>query len=488
MKIRNRILAAFIVFALSLSVIQLPVISAYAAEDTVAPAQWAADDIQMLERYNLTEEGLFEDYQEQITREELCVGGVDLYEGLTGKELSPASPNPFRDTDTPEILKAYAAKFINRYSQKRFEPDRLANRRDVVLFFYSVMKASEPALDTASAISLKFRDTGTLRGISLDAVKCLVGKGILKGTPDNRLDLGAYCSRQEFLVLTKRVYEAVLQDTGKASKGLMWKISGGKNQVYVLGSVHIADIGVYPLSRGIEEAFRDSDSLAVEANIVQDMEGIAYMQEKSVYADENTLEKNVSPETYKLLKDKMEKMGISKYEKLKPWYAAMLLQNLSLVGSSYDASLGIDVHFLSKAAENKNIIEIEGIKFQVDLFDGFSPKLQEQFLLSTLKEDAGDSSKETIDDIVSAWKAGDASEIEKLLKAMEADESEASREFNDKLLHERNKNMTEKVTSYLEDESGKTTMVVVGAAHLLGDTGIIKSLKDKGYTVEQVLQ
>ena len=52
-----------------------------------------------------------------------------------------------------------------------------------------------------------------------------------------------------------------------------------------------------------------------------------------------------------------------------------------------------------------------------------------------------------------------------------------------KLFDERNALMAEKTEGYLR--AGKGCLVVVGAGHLVGETGILKRLSDRGITVEQ---
>ena len=44
--------------------------------------------------------------------------------------------------------------------------------------------------------------------------------------------------------------------------------------------------------------------------------------------------------------------------------------------------------------------------------------------------------------------------------------------------------MTGKMDEYLKGK--ESVFVVVGAAHIIGDKGIAKQLRDKGYKVEQV--
>ena len=53
-----------------------------------------------------------------------------------------------------------------------------------------------------------------------------------------------------------------------------------------------------------------------------------------------------------------------------------------------------------------------------------------------------------------------------------------------KLLDDRNVFMTGKMDEYLKGKD--PIFVVVGAAHIIGDKGVAKMLRDKGYKVEQV--
>jgi uncharacterized protein YbaP (TraB family) len=53
-----------------------------------------------------------------------------------------------------------------------------------------------------------------------------------------------------------------------------------------------------------------------------------------------------------------------------------------------------------------------------------------------------------------------------------------------KLVDDRNLTMTASLEQYLKGK--ESCFVVIGAAHLLGDNGIIKLLQSKGYRVELV--
>jgi len=179
--------------------------------------------------------------------------------------------------------------------------------------------------------------------------------------------------------------------------------------------------------------------------------------------------------------------------------------------------------FLSKAMGKKDILEIEGIKFQVDLFDSFSKELQCQFLASALasgeaneeaatdseeaatdSEEAATDSEEAATDseeaaadseeaaadmelfiyMLKCWKEGNAEELAKMVKTDDAG-SEELKEFNEKLWISRDNNMAEKVRGYLADPEKRTYFVVVGAGHMVGESGIVAQLEDE-FEIEQI--
>jgi uncharacterized protein len=462
----------------------LPVVPVWAAEGAPAaantPSGWAAEDVELANLHQLASGSLFDEYQALATKDELSNTGTVLFKKLTQK------------TDKESVT---GAVYEDKAVTASVYGNQSATRQEAAIVLYNVIKSSHPDLNFSTEAELPYSDINTLTGEAEDAVRYMASKAIIQGKADGRLDLADPLTREQLLILVKRTYEFVLQETNTASKGLIWKISGGKSPVYVLGSIHIADISMYPIDNLVQGAYESSKHLAVEADIVQDNEGILYMSQKAVYSDGSTLDKNISAETYKLFADKMTQLGYpaETYNILKPWYAALLLQNLSMADAAYTANFGLDVYFLADAKQTeKSVLEVEGIKFQVDMFEGFSSELQEQFLLSTLVADA-EAAKETAEaqaaifaDMLSYWKTGDAAKFAELIAGSTEEELGAS-EFNRVFWHERNKHMAETVEDYLADPSGDSYFVVVGAGHLFGETGVLKELEKAGYKTEQLL-
>ncbi len=472
MKKNSRFLSLLLAFTMVFSSFSL----VFADEEQAAKdlaSNWAVGYLMEAQIQELADGAYFAKFKEGVTREELANFAVTLYEKFS-EEVTPISPNPFKDTDNQGVLKALTLGLFTAEGEEFF-PEEKVKREDVATVIYNVIHKCEP----------------NILGSSEDKVKAIVSNGILKGKSANDLGLDDICTREEVLSLFARTYDFIVHKTDRAAKGFMWEVSNGKNSVYVLGSIHTGDSSIYPFSEGILDAFDNSNVLAVEANIVADKEGTQYMMDKASYSGDDTLEKNISEETYKLFVETIKSAGLNPedYVKFKPWFAALLVQNLATLESSLDPTLGIDYNLIIKAMfGGKDIMEIEGIKFQTDLFDSMPKEIQENFLRSSIDEkDTKDTntSGELVKYMLELWKKGDMVEFEKIMSQASL---EMDGEFGNIFLNERNKNMVDKVEEFLNSEDGKSYFVVVGAGHLTGDTGIINALKDKGYTVKQIIK
>ena len=270
----------------------------------------------------------------------------------------------------------------------------------------------------------------------------------------------------------------------QSQKSFLWKVQSRTSTVYVLGSVHFAKKDIYPLNQKIEDAFDQSDSLVVEAN-VNDINkiDIQKLMEQAVYPENDTLEKHVSSETLESLEKETGGLGIP-FELLnrqKPWFVAMTLVSLETIKLGLDPHLGIDKYFLSKAEGKKKILELESMDYQVSLLSGFSDKEQELFLISTLK-DLNIMGQE-VNQLTQAWMSGDTKSMESILMRSILEDNRLSPIF-EKLIFERNRRMVTKIEDFLRTK--ETYFVIVGAGHLVGNQGVVELLRGKGYPIKQL--
>jgi uncharacterized protein YbaP (TraB family) len=270
----------------------------------------------------------------------------------------------------------------------------------------------------------------------------------------------------------------------QSQKNFLWRVGSGTNTVYVLGSLHFFRKEIYPLNKGIETAFDRADILVVEANVNDITKlDIQKLMESAFYLDDETLEKHVSAEAYKLIQKETGRLGLRLefINRQKPWFLALVLESLELLKLGFDPHYGIDKYFLSKAAGKKNILELESLDYQIDLLSKFSDREQESFLLYTVKDLR--ILRQEMDKLTQAWITGDAQGLESIMTRGVVEDRRMSSVY-EKLVVERNRNMASKIEEFLRNK--ETYFVVVGAAHLVGNQGIIEILKGRGYLVEQL--
>jgi uncharacterized protein YbaP (TraB family) len=269
-------------------------------------------------------------------------------------------------------------------------------------------------------------------------------------------------------------------------KSFVWKVETDSGASYILGSVHVLKKEHYPLSDAINQAYEKTDLLAVEVNLTGPNAmalGMKMMQLGS-YTEDETIKDNLSAETFQLLIKKLDELSIN-YEavkKQKPWMIAMTILQLELVKLEFNPMHGVDMHFMTRAnKDKKEIKELEGIEFQLNLFNNFTKEEGEKFLLSTILE--AENVKTELDKMINAWKTGDADGMQKILTSY-VEKEPALKELMKKINDDRNVGMIDKIEGYLK--SGTSYFVIVGAAHLVGPKGILQALKDKGYNVTQL--
>jgi uncharacterized protein YbaP (TraB family) len=265
----------------------------------------------------------------------------------------------------------------------------------------------------------------------------------------------------------------------------LWEARSATTVVYVLGSIHYAKPDMYPLDAGIEDAFSRSHNLVVEADVGNlgsiDIEKLVG---NAVYPDDETLKDHVSAETAGSVEAELAELGLppEMFMKQRPWFLGLTLTSVGLLKMGFDPLYGIDYHFLSEARSGgKKVLELESIAFQIELFSTMSDSEQESFLRSAL--DDLQLLKQGPQVLLNAWKTGDVKTMERLVSGTRTEDA-AMASVIDKLIYRRNARMTEKIRGYLATTD--TYFVVVGAAHLVGDRGVIEMLRREGYRVNQL--
>ncbi len=287
------------------------------------------------------------------------------------------------------------------------------------------------------------------------------------------------------LVFPSSVFAAdtATQPDSKSDKTFMWKAEG-KGTVYMLGSIHLCKADMYPLDARIENAFKESQILALEVNplAIDQLKVMKIIMNKGMYKGTETLKDNLSKEDFEMLRKHCEENSLSIQDmmKFKPCMVSLMLPTMELMKMGYRQDLGIDHYFAKKTTGSKKIVELESLDQQLSLI--FDMPEQEGLLKYTVA-DMSNLGK-NIDAIVKAWKAGDATAMEKIIsKPLTEKNAKEIKPVFKKLFDDRNIKMAEKIKGFLK--TGNTYFVVVGAGHLVGKKGVIQLLKTEGIKVGQ---
>ncbi|MGI9270147.1 MAG: TraB/GumN family protein [Woeseiaceae bacterium] len=279
-----------------------------------------------------------------------------------------------------------------------------------------------------------------------------------------------------FLLLS---YHAFADD----EPAMLWVAQGNQNSVYLLGSIHLLRPEDHPLPSAIDLVYDDADVLVMELDM-DDLDYVDVMvafRELGVLEDEVRLKDLLGEELHAQASAAAQATDIplDLLDQSEPWLAAMTVQELLAMRVGFSGELGIEQYLTEKArADGKPIMGLETVAEQLGFLDGLAMDAQNQWLVHSLVD--GLRIEMIVDQLVEAWRDGDVGYLEREL----LHEAKMSPELHDAILVQRNQNWIDRIVAYLDDD--EDYLVVVGAAHLVGDDGIVKLLSDRDVSVSQL--
>jgi uncharacterized protein YbaP (TraB family) len=271
--------------------------------------------------------------------------------------------------------------------------------------------------------------------------------------------------------------------TPAAARDFLWKVTGKTGTVYLVGSVHMLTQDFYPLSKTLEDSFKESDLLVEETDLAELLAPQAQllMLSRGMLPSGQSLDQVIAPETFAAVSRRAAALGfpIEPLKRFKPWSLALMLTQMEWQKAGFDGELGLDRHFYDRARlDDKRVQGLETAEFQIAQLDGIPMNLQERMLAEAV--DDVDSEMANISTLAKAWKTGDAATVERIV----LEDMKKEPAIYERLLVARNRNWLPQLEA-LFDRPGRT-FVVVGAAHLIGPDGLIAMLRARGYQLEQM--
>lgn len=277
------------------------------------------------------------------------------------------------------------------------------------------------------------------------------------------------------------------------SSPLLYQVTDSQGHtIWLFGTIHVGRESFYPLPEYVMDAYYSADALAVEFDVVAYQNDMSAMMEDlqlMIYTDGTTIKDHISPQVYETSVQILTENGM--YNTLLDYYCpAMWSQTIdafTMEKLGIDTNLGIDVHLLNLAHdEGKQIVDIESADIQYGMLASFSDELQSMLLKnSNLNYALPSIYSVSLNAMMDAWESGDEATLVELALAqpeLTAEEASIYAEYTDALITQRNIRMADFAEAALNE--GRTLLICVGAAHVVGEGGIADLLADRGYTVQ----
>ncbi len=177
--------------------------------NTAKTSAWAQSDVNFALNDNLLDLDLLgNDYTKNISRLQFCSVVVRLAEEMTGKTITPAAANTFTDTNSPYVLKAYAAGITSGTSATTFSPDATLNRQQMATFLYRTLRYIEKNSDykyTSYTSKLaNYADNAQLESWAVESMAFMNALDLIKGTSDTTLSPNNKCTIEQAIAVAER--------------------------------------------------------------------------------------------------------------------------------------------------------------------------------------------------------------------------------------------------------------------------------------------
>lgn len=266
--------------------------------------------------------------------------------------------------------------------------------------------------------------------------------------------------------------------------GSLWKIEGGKSIAYLAGSLHLLKPTDYPLPDTYEEAWRAAGHLVLESapEAMSAPQITVELQRLSHLPTGSSLPQILDPEVGGLLQRwaVAHAYPAQNLDILTPWMAGLTVAVVTADRLGFRNDLGMEKHFTRLLpGSGKTCSGLEEPLSALRTLSDLPVETQQTLLRQALLDSLGMARK--AGRIREAWKQGNLQELHDQLQSSFAGHPALAKA----LLEDRNRAWVPAIRQHLE--GGKVVMILVGAGHLGGPSGLIQLLKDSGYTLRQVI-
>lgn len=265
----------------------------------------------------------------------------------------------------------------------------------------------------------------------------------------------------------------------------LWSVQGdaGEAEVLLLGSVHLLRAADQPLPPAIHKAYSRAERVVLEL-APEALTPEAYQRALArvgVMTPDRTVAAVLSPAERAEAERLAEAAGLAlaPVAGLEPWFAALALYAAALSATGYDPALGVDQQVADWARRDRLPTGgLETLEQQLLLFKDLDLPTQQTLLFKTLEElpHIGADTEA----LIGTWRRGD---VEALAARLEEDFA-GYEALRDRIVADRNRDWLPQVEALLAEPG--TSLVVVGALHLVGPEGLPALLEARGWRLRRI--
>jgi hypothetical protein len=258
----------------------------------------------------------------------------------------------------------------------------------------------------------------------------------------------------------------------------LWRYESPVATVYLAGSIHVLKRSLHPLPAPFEAAFQSSDHVVVEVDLTRHSPEVLTerMLAHTLLPAGTTLATVAPPDLMARLETQLQRYGLTPatVAQAKPALVTQQLVLARLLTLGYDAEHGLEQYYLDRRGD-RTVLELESLEEQLALL--FDQPLATQLEMLDDALALTGTIEPVVTDLLTAWLGGDDAAF---LEAFNAQGRPSPRleDFKRAILDDRNGTMTARIATLLRTPG--TYFVLVGAAHLIGDSGIVSRLAGQG--------
>jgi uncharacterized protein len=269
-------------------------------------------------------------------------------------------------------------------------------------------------------------------------------------------------------------------------EGRIWQAERpGQPVSWLFGTMHVTDPRVFDLPEAVESAFERADIAVFEVDYLR-RSSRKELNRHFDLPEGQVLEEVVGHDTYRDLRELMRTQLLPywEYSRRQPWVAWMAISDRQItVDIQNDPErLVLDDWLLVRARKaRKGVAFLETDSEQWQAFSGIPMEDQVSMLRSAIDSYYGSRTRV---EAISLYLEGDLALRYALWKRSLSDLDPVVAElYHRRIIEDRNQTMVERMLPLMEDSS---IFVAVGAMHMPGEEGVLRTLEKRGYTITRL--